>query len=77
MECQYCEILFVVEARLAERKMVPVYLQELECVGIFRGEKRGLEMVCRYPALSAISPCFSYFFELDFIIFFNHLGRGQ
>jgi hypothetical protein len=37
MECQYCKILFVVEARLAERKTAPVYLQELECVGIFRG----------------------------------------
>jgi hypothetical protein len=49
MECQYCKILFVVEAELAERKTAPVYLQELERVGILRGEKRGLEMVCRYP----------------------------
>ncbi len=49
MECQYCKISFVVEAGIAERKTASVYLQELERVGILRGEKRGLEMVCRYP----------------------------
>jgi len=53
---------------LAERKTEPVYRQELERVAILRGEKGGLKMVCRYPALSAISPCFSNFFQLDFII---------
>ncbi|HSO72680.1 MAG TPA: hypothetical protein VLR91_08540 [Thermodesulfobacteriota bacterium] len=50
MECQYCKILFVVEAELPERKTARVYLQELERAGILRGEKRGREMVCRYPS---------------------------
>ena len=51
MECQYCKISFVVEAGIAERKTASVYLQDLERVGILRGEKRGREMVYRHPAL--------------------------
>jgi hypothetical protein len=47
----YCKISFVVEAGIAERKTASVYLQELERVGILRGEKRGREMVYRHPAL--------------------------
>ena len=51
IECQYCKILFVVKAGIAERKTAPVYFQELERVGVLRGEKRGREMVYRHPAL--------------------------
>jgi len=47
----YCKISFVVEAGIAERKTASVYLQELERVGILRGEKSGREMVYRHPAL--------------------------
>jgi Fic family protein len=47
----YRKISFVVEAGIAERKTASVYLQELERVGILRGEKRGREMVYRHPAL--------------------------
>jgi len=47
----YCKIAFAVHARIAERKTASVYLQELERIGVLKGDKRGREMIYRHPAL--------------------------
>jgi Fic family protein len=47
----YCKIQFLVEAGLAERKTASEYLQELEKLGILKGEKHGREILYKHPAL--------------------------
>ena len=47
----YCKIQFLVEARIAERKTASNYLQELEKLGILKGEKSGREVIYKHPAL--------------------------
>lgn len=47
----YSKIQFLVEAGLAERKTASIYLQELEKLGILKGEKRGREVLYKHPAL--------------------------
>lgn len=47
----YCKISFLVDAGLAERKTASRYLQELERLGILRGEKVGREIIYRHEAL--------------------------
>jgi Fic family protein len=47
----YCKIQFLVDAGLAERKTASEYLQELEKLGILKGEKRGREVLYKHPAL--------------------------
>jgi Fic family protein len=47
----YCKIQFLVDAGMAERKTASEYLQELEKLGILKGEKRGREVLYKHPAL--------------------------
>jgi len=47
----YCKIQFLVEAGIAERQTASEYLQELEKLGILKGEKRGREILYKHPAL--------------------------
>lgn len=47
----YCKIQFLVDAGLAERQTASVYLQELEKLGILKGEKLGREVIYKHPAL--------------------------
>ena len=47
----YCKIQFLVDAGIAERKTASEYLQELEKLGILKGEKRGREVLYKHPAL--------------------------
>jgi Fic family protein len=47
----YCKIQFLVEAGIAERQTASNYLQELEKIGVLKGEKRGRQMIYKNPAL--------------------------
>jgi len=47
----YCKIQFLVDAGVAQRQTASEYLQELEKLGILRGEKRGRETIYKHPAL--------------------------
>ena len=47
----YCKIQFLVEAGIAERQTASEYLQELEKLGVLKGEKRGREVLYKHPAL--------------------------
>jgi Fic family protein len=47
----YCKIQFLVEAGIAQRQTASEYLQELEKLGILKGEKRGREVHYKHPAL--------------------------
>ncbi len=39
------------EAGIAQRQTASEYLQELEKLGVLKGEKRGRETIYRHPAL--------------------------
>lgn len=47
----YCKIQFLVDAGIAGRQTASEYLQELEKLGILKGEKRGREVLYKHPAL--------------------------
>ena len=47
----YCKIQFLVDAGIAERKTASAYLQELEKLGILKGEKQGREVIYKHPGL--------------------------
>lgn len=47
----YCKISFIVDAGLAKRETASNYLQQLERIGILKGEKIGREMIYKHPAL--------------------------
>ena len=47
----YCKIQFLVDARIAQRQTASEYLQELEKLGILKGEKQGREVIYKHPAL--------------------------
>lgn len=47
----YCKIQFLVDAGIAQRQTASEYLQELEKLGILKGEKRGREVIYKHPAL--------------------------
>jgi len=47
----YCKIQFLVDAGIAQRQTASVYLQELEKLGVLKGEKRGREVIYKHPAL--------------------------
>jgi Fic family protein len=47
----YCKISFLVDAGIAQRQTASEYLQELEKLGILKGEKQGREVVYKHPAL--------------------------
>ena len=47
----YCKIQFLVDAGIAQRQTASEYLQELEKLGILKGEKRGREVLYKHPAL--------------------------
>jgi Fic family protein len=47
----YCKIQFLVDAGVAQRQTASEYLQELEKLGILKGEKRGREVLYKHPAL--------------------------
>jgi Fic family protein len=47
----YSKIQFLVDAGIAERQTASAYLQELEKLGILKGERRGREMLYKHPAL--------------------------
>jgi Fic family protein len=47
----YCKIQFLVDADIAERKTASAYLQELEKLGILKGEKQGREVIYKHPGL--------------------------
>lgn len=47
----YCKIGFVVDAGIAKRQTASMYLQELERIGILKGEKHGREIIYTHPAL--------------------------
>ena len=47
----YCKISFLVDAGIARRQTASEYLQELEKLGILKGEKSGREVVYKHPAL--------------------------
>lgn len=47
----YSKIQFVVDAGIAERKTASTYLQELEKIGILKGEKQGREIIYKHPGL--------------------------
>jgi Fic family protein len=47
----YSKIQFLVDAGIAERQTASEYLQELEKIGILKGEKRGREVLYKHPAL--------------------------
>jgi hypothetical protein len=44
----------LVDAGIAKRQTAPVYLQELEKLGILQSERRGREMIYKHPALLEI-----------------------
>jgi hypothetical protein len=45
------KIQFLVDAGIAQRQTPSEYLQELEKLGILKGEKRGREVLFKHPAL--------------------------
>ena len=47
----YRKIAFWVDAGIAQRQTASVYLQEMERIGILKGEKHGREVIYKYPAL--------------------------
>lgn len=47
----YCKIQFLVEAGIARRQTASEYLQELEKLGVLKGEKQGREVIYKHPAL--------------------------
>lgn len=47
----YCKATFLVDAGIAKRQTASEYLQELAALGILVGEKRGREVIFKYPAL--------------------------
>ena len=47
----YCKIQFLVDAGIAQRQTASEYLQELEKLGILKGEKQGREVIYKHPAL--------------------------
>jgi Fic family protein len=47
----YCKIQFLVDAGIARRQTASEYLQELEKLGILKGEKQGREVLYKHPAL--------------------------
>jgi hypothetical protein len=47
----YCKIQFLVDSGIAQRQTASEYLQELEKIGILKGEKRGREVFYKHPAL--------------------------
>lgn len=47
----YSKIQFLVDAGIAQRQTASEYLQELEKLGILKGEKRGREVLYKHPAL--------------------------
>jgi len=47
----YCKIGFLVEAGIAERKTVAVYLQKLEDIGVLKSVKAGRERIFLNPKL--------------------------
>ena len=47
----YSKIQFLVDASIAQRQTASEYLQELEKLGILKGEKRGREVLYKHPAL--------------------------
>jgi Fic family protein len=47
----YSKIQFLVDAGIAQRQTASEYLQELEKLGILKGEKRGREVLFKHPAL--------------------------
>lgn len=47
----YCKIQFLVDAGITQRQTAAEYLQELENLGILKGEKQGREMIYKHPAL--------------------------
>lgn len=47
----YSKIQFLVDAGLAERQTASIYLQELEKIGVLKGEKRGRDVVYTNPSL--------------------------
>jgi hypothetical protein len=46
-----CKIQFLVDAGIAQRQTASEYPQELEKLGILKGEKRGREVLYKHPAL--------------------------
>ena len=47
----YCKIAFVVDAGIAKRQTASTYLQEMERIGILKGERHRREVIYKYPAL--------------------------
>jgi cell filamentation protein, protein adenylyltransferase len=47
----YCKIQLLVEAGIAKRQTASEYLQELEKLGVLKGEKQGREILYKNPAL--------------------------
>ncbi|MEY2881255.1 MAG: hypothetical protein RLZZ15_3635 [Verrucomicrobiota bacterium] len=50
----YCKIQFLVDAGIAGRQTASAYLQELEKLGVLRGEKQGRDVIYKHPALLKI-----------------------
>jgi Fic family protein len=50
----YCKIQFLVDAGVAQRQTASEYLQELEKLGILKGDKRGRETLYKHPALAKL-----------------------
>lgn len=40
----YCKIQFLADTDIAERKTASAYLQELEILGVLKGERKGREV---------------------------------
>lgn len=47
----YCKIQFLVDAGIAQRQTASDYLQELEKLGVLKGERRGRDVLYKHPAL--------------------------
>ncbi len=47
----YCKIKFLVDKGIAKRQAASEYLKEFEKIGVLKGEKRGREVIYKYPKL--------------------------